>query len=105
MSDRLQGQVALITGAGSGIGAATAAQFARKGAAVALADLARETLEPVAGRVASAGGQALVTVSDVTRRANAVVSAPEAASVRVWHLMSRLTGNRDGATTRGARSC
>ena len=30
---------------------------------------------------------------------------PGAAGVRVWHLMSRLTGTSDGATTRGRRSC
>src|SRR5438552_28882 len=70
MADRLRGKVALITGAGSGIGAATATLFAREGAAVALADLTRDSLEPVAAQVASAGGQAFVTVSDVTRRAD-----------------------------------
>src|SRR5262249_58463183 len=68
MADRLRGKVALITGAGSGIGAATAGLFAREGAAVTLADLAREGLEPVAAVASSAGSPALVTTGDVTKR-------------------------------------
>jgi len=70
MADRLRGKVALITGAGSGIGAATAGLFAQEGAAVALADLGRDSLEPVAAQVKSVGGEALVMAGDVTRRAD-----------------------------------
>ncbi|HYU56827.1 MAG TPA: SDR family NAD(P)-dependent oxidoreductase, partial [Actinomycetota bacterium] len=65
MAGRLRGKVALITGAGSGIGAATAGLFAQEGAAVALADLGRESLEPVAAQVKSAGGEALAMAVDV----------------------------------------
>jgi NAD(P)-dependent dehydrogenase (short-subunit alcohol dehydrogenase family) len=70
MADRLRGKVALITGAGSGIGAATAALFAQEGAAVALADLDPEGLESVAARITSAGCDALVMAGDVTKRAD-----------------------------------
>jgi len=71
MADRLRGKVALITGAGSGIGAATAELFAREGAQLALADLGRDGLEAVAARVKGAGAEALVLTADVTRRAEA----------------------------------
>jgi NAD(P)-dependent dehydrogenase (short-subunit alcohol dehydrogenase family) len=71
MADRLQGKVALITGAASGIGAAAAALFAREGAAVTLADLARDSLEPVTAQAESAGSKAFAIAGDVTRRADA----------------------------------
>jgi NAD(P)-dependent dehydrogenase (short-subunit alcohol dehydrogenase family) len=62
--------VALITGAGSGIGAATAVVFAQEGARVALADLRQADLEAVAAQVKRAGGEALVLAGDVTKRAD-----------------------------------
>src|SRR5262245_16000576 len=78
MAGRLRGKVALITGAGSGIGAATAELFAQEGAAVALADLGRERLEPVAARIGKTGADALVIAGDVTRRVDSERFAEEA---------------------------
>src|SRR5262249_13957289 len=68
MAGRLRDKVSLITGAGSGIGAATAVVFAQEGAKVALADLRPAGLETVAAQVKSAGSEALVMVGDVTSR-------------------------------------
>ena len=68
MAARLRDKVALITGAGSGIGAATAVLFAQESAKVALADLHPATLETVAAQVKGAGDEALVLAGDVTSR-------------------------------------
>jgi NAD(P)-dependent dehydrogenase (short-subunit alcohol dehydrogenase family) len=70
MGDRLQGKVALITGAASGIGAATAVLFAREGATLALTDVAQDSLEPLMAQVTSAGTHALAMGGDVTRRSD-----------------------------------
>ncbi|GAA3853776.1 SDR family oxidoreductase [Streptomyces lacrimifluminis] len=60
------GKVAFVTGAGSGIGRATAVAFAREGARVALADLSPDGLRETARLIEQAGGQALALTCDVT---------------------------------------
>jgi NADP-dependent 3-hydroxy acid dehydrogenase YdfG len=63
---RLDDTVALVTGASSGIGAATAEQLAAEGAAVALAARRGDRLGDLAERISAAGGRALVIECDVT---------------------------------------
>ncbi len=64
---RLRDKVALITGAGDGIGRGIALAFAREGAAVALCDLHPQFLEETASLVNKAGGEAFGRVLDVTQ--------------------------------------
>lgn len=70
-SRRLEGTVALVTGASSGIGEATALALAAAGASVAVAARRKDRLEDLAARVEAAGGRALVLESDVTQEPQA----------------------------------
>jgi NADP-dependent 3-hydroxy acid dehydrogenase YdfG len=71
MSQNLDGTVALVTGASSGIGEAPAAALAQEGSAVALVARRRDRLEALAARIAGSGGKALVIEADVTDRQQA----------------------------------
>ncbi len=71
-------QVAVVTGAGAGIGRATALAFAREGAAVVAVDIDRAAALETARQIAAEGGQALVVAADVSKRADAERIAQEA---------------------------
>lgn len=64
---RLQGKVAVVTGAARGIGRAVAARFAAEGAHVVCVDRAADSLHAAVGAVTAAGGAALAVVADVSR--------------------------------------
>jgi NAD(P)-dependent dehydrogenase (short-subunit alcohol dehydrogenase family) len=65
MAHRLEGKAAIITGAGSGIGEATAIIFAREGAQVALADCREAKLQAVTEYIRGEGGEAIPIPTDV----------------------------------------
>lgn len=63
---RLEGKIAIITGAGGGIGDAAARLFARQGAKLAAVDLDEGRLAPLVAEIESAGGAAIAIGADVT---------------------------------------
>lgn len=75
---RLTDQVAVVTGAGRGIGAATAVALAEAGADVVIAARTRAQLDEVAARVAAAGRRAHVVAGDLSDPAAAAALAPAA---------------------------
>lgn len=64
---KLQNKVAVVTGAGSGMGKAIAVLFAQEGARVVLADINPETVKAVASEIQGNGGVATSTKADVTK--------------------------------------
>ncbi|TVR70033.1 MAG: SDR family oxidoreductase [Sphaerobacteraceae bacterium] len=70
MTDRLKNKVAIVTGAASGIGAASARLFASEGASVALADRDHEKMDETVREINDAGGQAIGIGTDVGNEAS-----------------------------------
>src|SRR5215468_1330794 len=71
----LEGQVAIVTGAGRGIGRATALELARMGAAIVVAELDKDNAERTAGEVRATGRSTLVLSTDVTSRTSLAAMA------------------------------
>ncbi|MBU2872824.1 3-hydroxybutyrate dehydrogenase [Marinobacter salexigens] len=79
---RLENQIALITGAGRGIGRAIAEHYGREGARVAVADLTLESAQETVDTIEKAGGTAMALAMDVTDEA--AVDAGVATIVEAW---------------------
>jgi NAD(P)-dependent dehydrogenase (short-subunit alcohol dehydrogenase family) len=67
---RLEGKVAIISGASNGMGAEEARLFAREGAKVVLADVAEAAAEALAADITANGGEAIFVRTDVTQEAD-----------------------------------
>lgn len=80
MTEGLDGTAALVTGASSGIGEATARVLALNGAAVAVVARRKDRLEKLASDIEAGGGKALVIEADVTERGQATDAVNRAAS-------------------------
>ena len=78
MAGILEGQVAIVTGAGRGFGKSIAARLASEGASVALVSRSRDQLDLAVAEISDAGGKAVAVTADVTSRedvAKAVMAA------------------------------
>ena len=93
---RLEGKVALITGAGTGIGRATAQSMAAEGAKVVIAELNAAAGEQTAQLIHQSGGEAIAIVTDVTEP-DSIQSAIDRA-VRHFGALHVLHNNAGGST-------
>jgi 3-oxoacyl-[acyl-carrier protein] reductase len=64
---KLQGQIAIVTGGGSGFGEGIAKLFSQEGASVIVADIRKDAAERVAAEIRKTGGNAVASVTDVTK--------------------------------------
>jgi NAD(P)-dependent dehydrogenase (short-subunit alcohol dehydrogenase family) len=98
---RLDGKIALITGAGRGIGRAAALLFAAERARVAIAEVARADGEATARAIGAAGGEALFVATDVANPAS--VEAAIQATVTRFGGLHVLYNNAGGATPKDGK--
>lgn len=97
---RLEGKVAIVTGAGVGIGYAIARRLAQEGAHVAIAELNAETGKDATARIAADGGEARFYPTDVTDGGQ--ISAMIEAVVKAYGRLDILVNNAGGALRKPA---
>jgi NAD(P)-dependent dehydrogenase (short-subunit alcohol dehydrogenase family) len=81
MTETFDEKVAIVTGAGSGIGEALSRELARRGARVVVADIAEDAAKRVAAAIADGGGKATASRVDVTREQEVTSLVEETAAV------------------------
>ena len=91
MSIRLDGQVAIVTGAGRGLGRAHALALAERGAKVVINDLGDENAESVADEIRQAGGEAIANNASVTD--NEQIERMIAETMKRWGRIDILVNN------------
>jgi len=88
---KLNGRIAIVTGAGSGFGEGIAKLFAQEGAKVVVADIRKDAAERVAAEIRTAGGDAIVSGTDVTQ--NDQVAAMVQAALKGFGKLDIIVNN------------
>ena len=91
MIQKLKGRVAIVTGAGGGLGRTHALELARHGARVVVNDMGRDAAQSVADEIRAQGGEAIAVAGDVTRSDQ--VDAMAAQTVSQWGRVDILVNN------------